>query len=399
MPSFEYTAISDAGNRVSGVLAAASEAAVLADLEARQLTPLSVAEQHERRRLFGSGVSANRLGRAYTQIADLLRAGVPVMRVLSLLGRQKSSKRMATVFRHLAEHVAEGGEISEGMEMQPDVFPRIHVAMVRAGERGGFLEQIFSRLGQFVLGQAALRSKVVGNMIYPAVLVFVGLNLLTVIFVVFVPKFEKVFEDLRKRGELPAMTEALFGISHILADYGLYIAIALGLIGTFGWRLLKRPAVRRRLVEIRNRIPIVGALTRSLAAARFCRMLGTMEANGVPLIAAMQISREAAGNILMEEAIDRATEAVRAGDPLATPLAESGMFEEDVIEMISVGEAAGNVDEVMLGIADTIETRIDRMLDTAVRLIEPLMLLMIAGVVVLVAVSLLIPMMKMSGSV
>jgi len=399
MPSFEYTAISDAGNRVSGVLAAASEAAVLADLEARQLTPLSVSEQHERRRVFGSGVSANRLGRAYTQIADLLRAGVPVMRVLSLLGRQKSNKRMAGVFRHLAEHVAEGGEISDAMEMQPDVFPRIHIAMVRAGERGGFLEQVFARLGQFVLGQAALRSKVIGNMIYPAVLVFVGLNLLTVIFVVFVPKFEKVFEDLRDRGELPAMTEALFGISHILADYGLFLAIGLAISGVFGWRLLQRPAVRRRLVEFRNRIPIIGSLTRSLAAARFCRMLGTMEANGVPLIAAMQISREAAGNILMEEAIDRATEAVRAGDPLATPLAESGMFEEDVIEMIAVGEAAGNVDEVMLGIADTIETRIDRLLDTAVRLIEPLMLLLIAGVVVLVAVSLLIPMMKMSGSV
>lgn len=399
MPSFEYTAISDSGNRVSGVLAAASEAAVLADLEARQLTPLSVAEQHERKRVLGSGVSAARLGRAYTQIADLLRAGVPVMRVLSLLGRQKSHKRMATVFRGLAEHVGDGGEISDGMEMQPDVFPRIHVAMVRAGERGGFLEQVFARLGQFVLGQAELKSKVVGNMIYPAVLVFVGLNLLTVIFVVFVPKFEKVFEGLRERGELPGMTEALFFVSHMLGDYGFYIAIGLALLGGFGWRMSKRAGVRRKVVEIRNRIPVVGALTRSLAAARFCRMLGTMEANGVPLLAAMQISRQAAGNILMEEAIDKATDAVRAGDPLATPLAESGMFEEDVIEMIAVGEAAGNIDEVMLGIADTIEKRIDRLLDTAVRLIEPLMLLLIAGVVVLVAVSLLIPMMKMSGSV
>jgi general secretion pathway protein F/type IV pilus assembly protein PilC len=399
MPSFEYTAISDAGNRVSGVLAAASEAAVLADLEARQLTPLRVAEQHERRRLIGGGVSAARLGRAYTQIADLLRAGVPVMRVLSLLGRQKSSKRMANVFRQLAEHVSDGGEISDGMELQPDVFPRIHVAMVRAGERGGFLEQVFARLGQFVLSQAALKSKVVGNMIYPCVLMFVGLNLLAVIFVVFVPKFEDVFSDLRERGELPTLTRGLFFVSHALGDYGLFLLIALAIVGAFAWRLVRRPDVRRRLVEIRNRVPVVGPLTRSLAAARFCRMLGTMEANGVPLITAMQIARQAAGNILMEEAIDRATDAVRAGDPLATPLAESGMFEEDVIEMIAVGETAGNVDEVMLGIAETIETRIDRMLDTAVRLIEPLMLLMIAGVVVLVAVSLLVPMMKMSGSV
>ncbi len=399
MPSFEYTAISDAGNRVTGVLAAASEAAVLADLESRQLTPVRVAEQQEKRRLLGQGISASKLGRSYMQLADMLRAGVPVMRALSLLGRQKSDKRLAAVYRKLAEHVSDGGEISDAMELQPGVFPRVHVAMVRAGERGGFLEQIFARLGKFVLGQAELRGKVVGNMIYPVVLVGVGLILLAVIFVVFVPKFESVFDGLRKTGELPAITEGLFFISHALTNYGLVVVAVVGGLVYGGMRLTKRPDVRRKLVEVRNSLPIVGPLTRSLAAARFCRMLGTMEANGVPVISAMQISRQASGNILMEEAIDRAIESVRAGDNLAGPLSESGMFDEDVLEMIAVGEEAGNVDEVMLGIAETIETRIDRMLDTAVRLIEPLMLVMIAGIVVLVAISLLLPMMKMSGSV
>ncbi len=297
------------------------------------------------------------------------------------------------------EHVADGGDIADGMEQQPEVFPRIHTAMVRAGERGGFLEQVFSRLGQFVLGQAELRSKVVGNMIYPLVLVAVGVILLSVIFIVFVPKFESVFDGLKEKGELPVITQGLFFTSHLLAEYGLILLLIFAGSMVLIWRLRQRPDVQRKAVEVRNRIPILGPLTRSLAAARFCRMLGTMEANGVPLITAMQISKQAAGNVIMEEAIDKATESVRAGDALAAPLAESGMFDEDVIEMISVGEAAGNVDEVMLGIAETIETRIDRMLETAVRLIEPLMLLLIAGVVVLVAVSLLLPMLKMSGSV
>ncbi len=399
MPSFEYTALSEAGGRITGVLSAASEAAVLADLEARQLTPVHVEEKTERKRLLGQGISPAKLGRAYTQLADLLRAGVPVMRSLSLLGRQKSDKRLAAVFRKLAEHVADGGDIADGMEQQPEVFPRIHTAMVRAGERGGFLEQVFSRLGQFVLGQAELRSKVVGNMIYPLVLVAVGVILLSVIFIVFVPKFESVFDGLKEKGELPVITQGLFFTSHLLADYGLILLLIFAGSMVLIWRLRQRPDVQRKAVEVRNRIPILGPLTRSLAAARFCRMLGTMEANGVPLITAMQISKQAAGNVIMEEAIDKATESVRAGDALAAPLAESGMFDEDVIEMISVGEAAGNVDEVMLGIAETIETRIDRMLETAVRLIEPLMLLLIAGVVVLVAVSLLLPMLKMSGSV
>lgn len=397
MPSFEYTAITNAGGRVTGVLAAANEAAVLAELDSKQLTPLSVSEQRERTG-FTRGVSPARLARAYTQLSDLLRAGVPVMRALALLGKQKSDRRLGTVFRRLAEHVSEGGEISDAMEVQPGVFPRIHVAMIRAGERGGFLEQVFARLGQYVQSQAELRSKVIGNMIYPCVLVGVGVVLLTVIFVVFVPNFESVFDGLKERGQLPAITSALFFVSHLMGRYGLITLTVLAIIGMAVWRASKRPDVRRFLVVAQTRAPILGPLTRSLAAARFCRMLGTMESNGVPLLTAMQIARQAAGNLLMEEAIDKAVESVRGGEPLAGPLAASGMFEDDVVEMISVGEAAGNVDEVMLGIAETIEGRVNRLLDTAVRLIEPLMLLLIAGVVVLVAISLLLPMLKMSAA-
>lgn len=396
MPSFEYTAISNGGGRVTGVLAAANEAAVLAELEAKQLTALSVAEQREGRG-FRRGVSSAKLARAYTQLADLLRAGVPVMRSLALLGKQKADRRLGTVFRRLAEHVTEGGEISEAMEIQPDVFPRIHVAMIRAGERGGFLEQVFSRLGQYVQAQAELRSKVIGNMIYPCVLVGVGVVLLTVVFTVFVPNFETVFQGLKERGQLPAITSTLFFVSHAMGRYGPITLAILAVVVFSAFRACKRPDVRRFLVVTRNRLPVIGPLTRSLAAARFCRMLGTMEANGVPLLTAMQIARQAAGNMLMEEAIDRATESVRGGEPLAGPLGQSGMFEEDVVEMIAVGETAGNVDEVMLGIAETIERRVNRLLDTAVRLIEPLMLLLIAGAVVTVAIALLLPMLRMSA--
>lgn len=397
MPSFEYIAVTTAGARIEGVLAAASEAAVLAELESKQLTPVRVAPQAEKRGL-RKGLSAARLARAYGQMSDLLRAGVPVMRSLALLGRSKSDRRQAAIFRKLAEHVSDGGEISEGMEMQPEVFPRIHIAMVRAGERGGFLEQVLARLSQFVRAQAELRSKVIGNMIYPCVLIAVGLTLLLVIFTVFVPQFESNFKGMAERGELPAITSLLFAVSHALGRYGLVTLAVVGVATGVVWRQLRKPGVRRALVIVRDRTPILGPLTRALAAARFCRMLGTMEANGVPLLAAMQIAREAAGHVLMEEAIDRAVESVRSGEPLATPLAQSGMFEEDVVEMIAVGEAAGNVDEVMLGIAETIETRIGRMLDTAVRLIEPIMLLSIALVVVLVAVALLLPMLKMSAT-
>jgi general secretion pathway protein F/type IV pilus assembly protein PilC len=163
-------------------------------------------------------------------------------------------------------------------------------------------------------------------------------------------------------------------------------------------RQLRRPMVARKITELQTRAPLIGPLTRSLAAARFCRMLGTMLGNGVPMLGAMQIARQAAGNVLMEDAIANASEAVRAGQPLAGPLSESGLFDDDVLEMISVGESANNLGDVLVDIAVTIEQRVDRLLTTLVRLIEPLLLLLIAGVVVLVAVSLILPLTKLGGN-
>jgi general secretion pathway protein F len=155
--------------------------------------------------------------------------------------------------------------------------------------------------------------------------------------------------------------------------------------------------VRRKIAEARTFLPVIGPLTRAIAAARFCRMLGTMLGNGIPVLTSMQIAKEAAGNPLMEEAVDAATDAVRAGQTLAPPLLESGLFSEDVVEMIAVAEAANNLDEVLVTIAATIETRVDRMLTTAVRLVEPLLLLCIALVVAVVAAGLILPMTKMKA--
>lgn len=395
MPTFEYTALSAGGQRVEGVLAGATEQAVLAELESKQLTPVSIEARHEataRRR----GVSARKLALSYGQMADLLHAGVPLLKTLKLLSGRKSSTRLAVVFRELSEAVSAGDELAEAMGRRPEVFPRVHVAMVRAGEKGGFLEAVLARLGQLVAAQAELRGKIVGNLIYPAVLVAFGVGMLGVVFGVFVPMFKTVFT--RVEGGLPPVTRLVFAISDAVGRYGL-ITLTLAVMAAIGvWRLARRPGTRRRVAEWRTKAPVVGPLERSLAAARFCRMLGTMMGNGVPMLAAMQISREAAGNVLMEEAIDKAAEAVRAGQPLAPPLSESGLFEDDVVEMIAVGESANNLDAVLVKIAETIEARIDRQLAVVVRLIEPVLLMLLAGVVVLVAVALVLPLTKLSAN-
>lgn len=389
MPLFEYTALSTRGERVAGVLTGASEQAVLSELEARRLVPVSIQGRPERRPLLRRGISSRQMATTYGQLADLLRAGVPLLRSLKLLGNRRSQPRLAAVFRDLSEAVSQGEELAEAMTAHPETFPRVHVAMVRAGEKGGFLEGVMARLSQFVMRQAELRSKIVGSMVYPMFLVGFGLMVLIAIFAFFVPMFRPMFDEMPR---LPMVTQIVLGGSSIVTAYGPITAIVLGIVIFATWRLSRRPRVKRKMAEIVTRSPIVGPLIRALAAARFCRMLGTMLSNGIAMLTAMQIAKEAAGNMLMEEAIDEAAEAVRAGEPLAGPLAESRLFEEEVIEMISVGESANNLDEVLVTVAESLEARVDRLLTALIRLIEPLMLIAIALVVLVVAAGLILPM-------
>ncbi|QYK46777.1 MAG: type II secretion system F family protein [Phycisphaeraceae bacterium] len=393
MATYAYTALTASGDRVTGLLSAATEQAVLAELESRRLTPVTISPAKERTAR-GRRVSARKLGESYVQIGDLLHAGVPLLRSLKLIAARRSQPKVADVYRHLAETVSDGGELAEAMSRRPEVFPRIHVAMIRAGEKGGFLEGVFSRLGAFVLAQAELRGRIVGSLIYPALLVLFGVLILGVVFGVFVPMFKPVFERM---SQLPLSTRLVLGTSDLIAGFGISIVGGAVATGLLGWRLSKRADVRRRGTEFLTFAPVCGQLVRALAAARFCRLLGTMLENGVPMLQAMAISKEAAGNVLMEEAIDRAIEAVRAGEQLAPPLASSGLFADDIVEMISVGESANNLEKVLLSVAETIEKRIDRLLGIVVRLIEPLMLMAIAGVVVVVAMGLLLPMTQLGG--
>lgn len=395
MPTFEYIAIDKAGARTTGVLAGNTEQAVYAELESRSMTPVRVAEQSERTGV--GGIGKRQLATVYTQFADLMRAGVPLMRSIALLSRQKSQPKLATVFRKLGERVSDGGELAAAMAEQPAVFPRVHVAMVRAGEKGGFLEQVFDQLGRFVLAEAELRGKIIGSLVYPIVLLTIGSGVLGVLFVFFVPMFRE--KMLSRLDSVPPVTSFVMGVSDIVSDYGLILLVLFAGAAIGVWSLRTREDVRRKISIVRTKAPVLGPLTRALAAARFCRLLGTMETNGVPLLTAMGIAKDAAGNALMEDAIDKAIEAVRAGEPLAGPLAESGLFADDVIEMISVGEAAGNVDQVLLNIADTLEGRVDRLLAGAVKLIEPLLLVFMAMGIGLVAVALILPMTQLTSSI
>lgn len=392
MPTFTYVARSSAGERVTGSLDTASEQTALRELASRGLAPVTVsaAAAPRRRR---SRVGVRRLASAYQQLSDLLHAGVPLLKALRLLARSKSDPRLAAVMGEIADEVADGQRLADAMGRRGETFPSIQVAMVRAGERGGFLDQVLARLSSFLNHQADLRSKVLGNLIYPIVLLVVGAGIVVAALVFFVPRFKDFYKEM----QLPLPTRILLGASELLTHHGWAVLVVAVLLGAALAWLLRRAAVRRALSIWQLRIPQVGPLIRNLAVARFCRILGTMLANGIPMLQAMKISRDAAGHPLLEEAIDAASDAVRHGEPLAAPLGRSGLFDEDVVEMIAVGESANNLDHVLVGIAETIERRVDRLLAIALRLMEPLLLLALAAVVMFIFVALVVPMLQMSS--
>lgn len=391
MPAFRYTAVAAGGERVRGTAEAPSQAAAAADLEKKGLTPIELAPGRGRtsRR---KGVSARALAAAYSQLGDQVSAGVPLVRGLRMLGERKSQPRIGEAFTAIADRVEGGEDLSGAMGDWPGVIPGFHGAMVRAGERGGFLGEALHKLGDLVERQAELRTKLTGALVYPMLLVTIGLAITGVVFGLFLPKFEAMFERVDR---LPIVTVLVFGLADFVSRFGLVLLPVLA-VGAFAsaWAL-RREDVQRWVLRVATRSPVVGPILRSVATARFCRMLGTMLTGGVPMLPAMRIARDAAGNILMAEAVERAADRVQTGEAMTPSLREAGLIEDDVLEMLAMAESAGNLGPILLRIAETIEKRVDRLLTSAIRLIEPLLIGMIALVVGVVAAALLLPLVSM----
>ena len=390
MPTFAYEARDAAGARIAGTVDAATEVAALNELQSRGLAPTRVAERAAPR---VRGVGARALANSYRQLGDLLRAGVPLMRSLRLLGRGKANPRLAAAWASVADGVQDGERLADAMARHPAIFPDVQVAMVRAGERGGFLEDVFARLASFIENQAEMRSKVIGNLIYPVILLSVGFGIVIAALVFFVPKFKK----FHVKGEMPAATRFLMAVSDLLVERWPLILVALAALAVLAWWAWRRPALQRRVRDAELRVPQYGSLVRAVCVARFTRVLGTLLANGIPLLQAMTIARDAAGHPRLTDSVDHAIEAVRSGEPLAEPLAQSGFFEPDVVEMISVGESSNNLPSVLGGVADTLEKRVDRTLAVAVKLMEPALLLFLATVVLSIFLALVLPMLQLGG--
>jgi general secretion pathway protein F/type IV pilus assembly protein PilC len=291
--------------------------------------------------------------------------------------------------------VSSGKTFAEAMGSHPKAFLPLHVAMVRAGEQAGFLEDVLTNLSAYIERQDELKAKVTGAMIYPVVLMVFGTLLVTGILIFMVPKFRELFVGV----DLPAPTLFLFAVSDLLVEHA-FLALGILVLAVLGFRaMLRSEWGRRKWDQWRIRIPLAGKPIRMVAITRFCRILGTMLANGVQLLQALAISKDAAGISQLEQCIGRAAENVRAGEPLTNPLRESNLFPIELLEMVAIAEESNQMEKVLVQIADTVERRTARQVDAVVRLIEPLILVLLAVIIGFIAMGLLYPIFTMSSTI
>ncbi|MEM6328746.1 MAG: type II secretion system F family protein [Planctomycetota bacterium] len=394
MPDFAYTARSLTGQLVEGTLSAGNEREAISSLSAKELFPVKVSAANKRAAASGSPrVSSKLVSPVYMQLASLLRSGVPMLRSLQVIRQQASKPALRLVLEDIESRVEDGATLAEAMARHPRAFPELATSVVRAGGEGGFLEQALDQVAAFTDQQEDLRSKVIGAMVYPAVLVLIGVVVVNGLIIFAVPMVEDMFES---RGDLPLLTRALLFTSETLRTYGLLVTAALagGFLALRNWAATD--AGRLRADAIRLRAPLLGPIVRSLAVGRFCRVLGTLLKGGVPIVRSLDIAAGSTGSPVLAGVVNEAAENIQAGEPLADPLRSSGQFPTDVVEMVAVAEQSNNLEVVLDQIANSLEKSTWRRINLLVRLIEPLILVALAAAVLLVALALLLPLIQAS---
>ena len=405
MTDFAYTAKSTTGEKRSGTIAAASRSEAMQRLRSQALFPMTLIDHKTCKTAWASISLPVRVSKEQTadfcgQLADLLSNGVAMLEALKILAEATENSRLKVISMRIHDAVAQGDSLDVAMSKESAMFNELTLSMVRAGQEGAFLEEALQRIAMFLRKQDEMRSKIVGALAYPIILGIVG-SIITSLMVVFlVPKFQPFFDRLEQNGTgLPLITIVLLGTSHLMLNYGLFVLLAIVAIGFGLYRAIRTPTGRRIMDKLKLKTPLIGSIFHDAAVSRACRVLGTMLHNGVPLLRSLRISSESTGNMLLAEAMMKSVENVTAGDTLSKPLAASGLIPPQVMAMIRVAEESNTLDEVLIKIADRIDNRIERRLEVLVRMIEPMMLILIGGMVMFVIVGVLLPVFDLNSSV
>ncbi len=343
-------------------------------------------------------VSARELENFTRLLSSLLSAGVPLSRALVILSKESSSPAASAQWKKIHDQVVDGMSLASAMSQSPETFPRVYVAMVEAGEAGGFLDVVLAQIAEFQSRDKELKSKVLTAMLYPCILFVLAMIVLIVMLVFFIPKFQTVFISFH--GHLPLITQVIIGASHAAIHYGFFVAAGIVAIVFLVRTWFASEKGRRVWEALVLRAPIVGPLNAQFAMARFCRMLGTMLGAGVPLVQSLNVARRSIGNQILVDAVSQSIERVQQGGRLGESLAEcKNLFPGSVLEMVAVAEESGKLDGELIRIANVTEVDLDRNLKTAVAFAEPAMLFVIAGLVGVIFIGMLLPVLTMGANI
>jgi len=395
MPAFAYVALDRTGRQTSGSVPADSRSAALSEIIDRGLSPISVEEMQPGaapvRPVGGSTRISQAAVESFTrELANLLGAGLPLAKSLQLLAREAAQPGAKKIWTEIHDDVVGGMSLADALAKWPRAFSTIYVAMVRAGEAGGFLALVLQQIAEFRAREQDLRGKVKAAMVYPIVLACLACGVLIFLLTYFIPRFSGIFAQFGSR--LPGLTRVIVGASNLILHYGLIVAaVAVGVF-IIVRRVLSTESGRRAIERAMLRIPAFGAVTARFALVRFCRMLGTLVAAGVPLISSLRVAREALGNQTLADAVSHAIDEVQRGASLAKSLAACPqLFPASVVEMVTVAEETGRLDQELIRLSGTFESDLDRQLRLLVALAEPAMLFVMAGVIGTVVVGMLLP--------
>lgn len=404
MPIYEYKGLNKTGKSVKGMEEAESKSVLTELLKDRGIFVTEILEGSEKGGVGGlksfdlkvitDRVSLRDIAIVTRQLATLLRAGIPLVQALNALTDQAESEELRRVLSTIKRNVTEGSSLAAAIAEHPKHFNDLYVNMVKAGESSGNLDTVLERLTDFLEAQMNLRSKIIGAMVYPLIMLFVGAAIMVLLFTIVIPKVTKIFQD--QGAALPLITRILIWLSYLFSNYWfLILPLIAGIVyGFFYWKKSEKgkPLWDRFVLKV----PFFGNLVRMIAVARFSRTLGTLLSSGVPLLGALNIVKDILGNDRLIEVVEEATGNIREGESIAQPLKRSGEFPPLVTHMIAIGETSGQLEEMLDNIAISYNQLVEVRVEALTTILEPLMIVLMGGGAAFVVFAIMLPILQMN---
>jgi type IV pilus assembly protein PilC len=399
MAEFAWEARGRMGEMRKGTMDAENEAAVMARLRAQQLNPTKVSKKFSLNVTIGSGVDSKDLVKFIRQFATMIDAGLPLVQCLEILANQEPNKYFQGVLRDIKATVEQGSTFSDALRRHPKIFDELFTNLVQAGEVGGILDTILNRLAVYIEKNVKLVRQIKGALSYPTIVIFIMIGVMTVLLGWVIPAFENMFAEFGAKDGLPGITKLVIAISRgFIAWLPLLILAAIGSVTGFIFFYRTRQG-KRAVHKILLKMPVLGNVLQKIAVARFTRTLGTLLSSGVPILDALDIVAKTAGNVIIEEGLMYAKARIAEGRNLADPLREANVFPSMVVQMVGVGEQTGALDTMLNKIADFYEDEVDVAVAAMTSMLEPILMVIIGGMVGTVLVSMYLPIFDLAGKI